>query len=135
MQVLVIAAGLSLVSAAALPQFDFGDFESDGAVGVEQGSIDTSGDSVPVREIPSDFAGLSEGGSAGAPSDPRDSFEESSPDGFSAAGPGGVELADSQFDSFAATGGFNPAEAETCKEAFLQDYPNVSSRVLYISLS
>ena len=124
MQLVVLAAGLSLVSAAALPQGIFNDFNPNGAGTSQQGTSGVAGDSFAVEEIPSgledDFLETPRGGS---------------PSEFDGSSPEDLDLAGSPLDSLAATGGsagsFNPADAEDCKKQMLAELPNVS---LYIPL-
>ena len=123
MQLIVLLSGLSLASAAALPQNIINDLGGNSGAGVQPGSdpasqdfqIPTSGRPSVEENIDIDFSGQG----LGDPSGPG-------PDGFSDVGPDDLDFADSQFSSLASTGAVDPATVAECKEGFSIDFPNVS---------
>ena len=110
MQLIIIAAGLSLVSAAALPQtVNTDDFSSDAAI---QPVLESQG----LGEDPG-FPSDGEVAVAEVASDPGQDLTDS---------PGGFETA--QGTTEPTLGGFDRAEGEACVAAMIVDYPDVSRR-------
>lgn len=107
MQLIFIAAGLSLVSAAALPQVDTDDFQGDpGALPSPESQGLDQELGAPFGEVPT----VEE-----VPSDPSSNLDEL--DSFGTTQDTTVPTIEGEFDR---------AEGEACVAAMIVDFPNVS---------